>query len=86
MTRDTVLNWLRRHDSTTLQFSDVSRALITNSKTHRARSLEARSELRAVLLELEREGVVRLVPTTNGCGARGVQIEVVTPTHEKRNL
>lgn len=74
MTREKVLAWLRRHDSTPLLFSDVSRALITNDKRQRARSREARDELRLVLARLQDDGFVSL--TEGAGGIRGLRIVV----------
>lgn len=75
MTREKVLAWLRRHDSTPLLFSDLSRALITNDKKQRARSLKARAELRLVLASLRDDGLVSL--TTRPDGRSGVTVTVL---------
>ncbi|GGO72414.1 hypothetical protein [Nocardioides deserti] len=76
MKEDKVLAWLRRHDSTPLLFSDVSRALITNNKKQRARSHEARSELRSILADLEMDGVVSLTER-EGREGRGLSIAML---------
>lgn len=69
-------------------FSVLSRALITNNTTQRRRSLAARAELRTILTDLDREGLVRLLPTHRGRGGHGLRIEVIglDSTHEERNL
>ena len=64
--RDKVLAWLRDHASQSVMYSDVSRALITNSHRQRARSREARGELRSTLASLQDEGVVSLSTEVDG--------------------
>lgn len=63
MTRDKVLARLARHTGESLLFSELTRVLITNDKTERARSREARAELRLVLASLQDDGLVRLTPS-----------------------
>lgn len=80
MMRDKVLAWLRGHAAEPVLFSDVSRALITNSHKQRARSREARGELRLVLASLQEEGVVRL--SSDAGGRSGLVITVREPKNQ----
>lgn len=70
-----VLAWLREHATEPVLFSDVSRALITNNHTQRARSREARDELRLTLASLQDGGVVSL--STGADKRSGLVIRVI---------
>lgn len=77
--RDKVLAWLRDHAGAPVMFSDVTRELITNVRKQRARSREARGELRLILASLQHEGVVSLSTRQSGLV---IAVREHTPQHK----